>query len=76
MKITKRQLSRIIKEELSRKEMISEGAKIDMIVKGLNKFKDQALPAIKAFFEKNPDLIEDAIGLLNTLTGKGKEETK
>lgn len=69
MKITKRQLRRIIKEEVT----ISEGAKMDMIVKGLNKFKNQALPAIKAFFEKNPDLIEDAINLLTSLTNKGNK---
>lgn len=77
MKIKKSQLKKIIREEMLRKEMLSEGAKMDMIVKGLTKFKDQALPAIKAFFEKNPDLIEDAIDLLSKLTGKGsKEEAK
>ena len=74
MKIKKSQLKRIIREEMLRKEMLSEGAKMDMIVKGLTKFKDQALPAIKAFFEKNPDLIDDATALLKSLTGKGDQE--
>ena len=74
MKIRKSQLKRIIREEMLKKETLSEGAKMDMIVKGLSKFKDQALPAIKAFFEKNPDLIDDATALLISLTGKGDQE--
>jgi preprotein translocase subunit YajC len=70
MKITKNQLRRIIREEISKKDILSEGAKIDMIVKALGKFKDQALPALKAFFKKNPELIEDAISALTSMAKK------
>ncbi len=72
MRVTKRKLRKIIREEVLKEKNLSEGVKIDMIVKGLNKFKDQALPAIKAFFSKNPDLIDDAIDLLSSLTTKNE----
>lgn len=69
-KLRKAQLKRLVREEISKKSVLSEGAKIDMIVKALGKFKDQALPAITSFFKKNPDLIEDAIRALTSMAKK------
>ena len=61
MKITKRQLRRIIREE---REIIEEGKMLDMAMTGFKKLKDNFVPAVVKFVKENPELLQQLMKAL------------